>query len=79
MNKGDTLLGETIRRIRNAKGVSQSGLARTAGMAQSFVSTVESGHKSPTIRSLQKIAGALGVSPYKLLEGCFNEGNKENI
>lgn len=61
------LVGQKIRRLREEKGLTQAALAKGAGLAQSFVSSIESGQKSPTVRSLQKLASALDVSPDELL------------
>lgn len=66
-------VGKRIKQIRQSKGLTQMELARNAGLAQSFVSTLERGHKSPTIRSLEKIAAALDVPPKELLSICLEK------
>jgi len=50
-----------IKRLRLEKGWSQKRLAEEAGLSQSFIHSIEVGQKSPTIRSIRKIAKALGV------------------
>lgn len=50
-----------IKRLRLEKGLSQKRLAEEAGLSQSFIHSIEVGQKSPTIRSIRKIAKALGV------------------
>ncbi len=44
---------------RRALGISQQELARLAGLRQETVSRLESGKHSPTIRTVDKIDGAL--------------------
>ncbi|MGI6036574.1 MAG: helix-turn-helix domain-containing protein [Limnochordia bacterium] len=61
------LVGQNVRRLREKKGLTQAALAKDAGLAQSFVSSIESGQKSPTVRSLQKLANALDVPLNELL------------
>lgn len=56
-----------IKEIRVDKMLSQSELARIAGMSQSYLSELESNKKSPTLRQLCKIADALGVHPSELV------------
>jgi len=56
-----------IREVRVDKKMSQSELARKAGISQSYLSELESNKKSPTLRQLCKIANALGVHPGELV------------
>ncbi len=45
-------------RIKN--GLTQSDLARLAGMHQSAIARLESGEHEPTLRTLQRVTHALG-------------------
>lgn len=56
-----------IKRLRLEKGWSQKRLAEEAGLSQSFIHSIEVGQKSPTIRSIRKIAKALGVSVEEII------------
>lgn len=57
------MLAKNIRRIRLEKGLSQEKLARLADIALNTLTKIESGlSKEPTITTVAKIAGALGVS-----------------
>lgn len=56
-----------IKIIRTRKGISQTNLARMAGISQSYLSELESNKKSPTLRELCKIAEALKVHPGELV------------
>jgi transcriptional regulator with XRE-family HTH domain len=61
------LLGENVRRYRKLKGMTQEQLALDAGMERSYVSDLERGQRNPSVRSLGRLAQALGVSPHLLL------------
>lgn len=61
-------VGENIRNLRLARGMSQEKLALRAGMNTSYLGQVERGEKSPTIVSLEKIAHALGIEIKELFE-----------
>ncbi|HEY4003175.1 MAG TPA: LexA family transcriptional regulator [Candidatus Xenobia bacterium] len=56
------LLGQRIRRLREAKGYSQGGLARQARIGVATLSRTENGRHKPTQETLEKLSGALGVS-----------------
>jgi len=53
---------DVLRELRKEKGFSQEGLAEEAGLHRTYISQIERGIKSPTLRSLEQLAGALGVS-----------------
>ena len=56
-----------LRRIRKNKGLSQEALAFESGLQRNFISLLELGERSPTLRSMFKIGEALAVSPAKIL------------
>lgn len=43
------------------KGISQEELADLAGLHRTYISQIERGLKSPSLRSLGQIADALGI------------------
>lgn len=65
---GDALRGwigfvsERIREARSEAGLTQDELAEKSGLPQSHISRLESGKHSPTAKTLEKIAEALGIS-----------------
>lgn len=70
MVKGKTTkrsFAEVLREVRLERGLSQEGLADGAGLHRTYISQVERGLKSPSLRSLEKIAQALGMPPSALL------------
>jgi transcriptional regulator with XRE-family HTH domain len=63
------LVGRNLARIRRAKGLTQEQLEELSEVSQQYVSGLEAGNRNPTIRVLMKLAGALDVSVFTLLEG----------
>ncbi len=61
------VLGERVKRLREAKGLSLRELARSAGVSAPMLSQVERGETSPTLSSATKIASGLELSLSKLL------------
>lgn len=53
-------VGEQLRELRLAHGVSQAELARRAGTTQAVVSRVERGLQSPTVAMAQRLHHGLG-------------------
>jgi transcriptional regulator with XRE-family HTH domain len=57
-----TINTETFRRLRAQRALSVRGLAREAGVSTETVYSVEHGKRQPSVRTLGKLAGALGVN-----------------
>jgi transcriptional regulator with XRE-family HTH domain len=56
-------LANNIKKLREAKGLSQEKLARLADVANNTLIKMESGeNKNPTLDTLKKVAKAFGVS-----------------
>ena len=62
------LLAANLRRLRIARHLSLSELARATGISKATLSSIESGSSNPTIETLAALAGALRVSLGELLE-----------
>ena len=58
-DKGE--VGNRIKAIRQAKGVTQDQLAELAGLNRAHLYRLENGKQSMTLRTLKIIADALGV------------------
>lgn len=55
------MLGDELRKAREAKGWTQETLAFEAGVSRNYVSILERGKKSPTVNVLIRVCKALGV------------------
>jgi transcriptional regulator with XRE-family HTH domain len=55
------MIGEEVRRQREALGLTGAQLAARAGLAPSAVSQIETGKRTPSSISVIKLAGALGI------------------
>lgn len=60
-------MGERVRRLREAQGLSLRELARATGVSAPMLSQVERGGTSPTLAVAAKIASGLGLSLSRLL------------
>jgi DNA-binding XRE family transcriptional regulator len=59
--------GQALREIRKTKEVSQEQLGLDAGFDRTYISLVERGINSPTIRTVVKLAGVLKIAPSKIV------------
>lgn len=57
-----------VRRLRLERELSQEGLADAAGVHRTYVGMLERREKNVTIYNIERIASALGVEPYTLLQ-----------
>lgn len=60
--------GESVKRIRLRERLSQGGLARILKVHPTYISGIERGVRNMTLRNIEKLAKALGVSPSELLK-----------
>lgn len=60
-------VGKSIRLIRTVRGQGLAQLAQASGLSSPFLSLVESGKRSPSVETLQRIAVALGVPGFLLI------------
>jgi transcriptional regulator with XRE-family HTH domain len=60
-------MGATVRRIRQAKGLSQAQLAERAGLSREYVNKIEAGRYDPPLSTINALAKALGVKATELL------------
>lgn len=54
--------GKRLRQLRQMQDMTQEELAEAAGISTSFLGGIERGAKSPTIETIEKLAGALGLT-----------------
>ncbi len=55
-------VGMRIKQLRTEQGISQEKLALRAEIDRTYLAGVEQGKRNPSIKSLEKIIRALGVS-----------------
>jgi transcriptional regulator with XRE-family HTH domain len=60
-------LGQNIKKIRLAKGLTQGDLCRRLKVDRSYMSHLESGKKNPTLLTIERVAKALNVTVEKLV------------
>ena len=69
-------LANNIKKLREAKGLSQEKLARLADVANNTLIKMESGeNQNPTLVTLKKVAKALSVSVDDLIGGGWYVSN----
>jgi transcriptional regulator with XRE-family HTH domain len=61
------VFGQVLREQRISRDLSQEELALAADVDRTFVSQMERGIRQPTITTLIKLAGALGIQPSTLI------------
>ncbi len=68
MNKDLLILfGDKVRTVRMKQGLSQEELAARAGVHRTYIGMIERAEKNITLKNIDKIAKALGVSISDLL------------
>ena len=60
-------LANNLRRLRHERALSQEAFADEAGVHRTYVSDLERAARNPTIRVVETLAKALGVSVSDLL------------
>lgn len=59
--------GQTLRAMRKRMGMTQEQLALEAGAERNYISLIELGRNSPSLRMLFKLCAALGLTPSAFL------------
>ena len=59
--------GDVLRQLRKEQQLSQEALALEAGMERNYVSLIELGKNSPSVRMLFKLCAALKTCPSAFL------------
>ena len=61
------VVGQTIRRLRKERKLSQDVLSGLAGIARTHLTMIENGSKQPNFETIWKIALALDLRPSELV------------
>lgn len=69
-------LSRNLRRLRRERDLTQSDIARFAGIRQPVVSAIERGLRPP-LALVDRLARALGVSPDELLRSASESRERE--
>ena len=81
MDMDNYITGATIKRLREAKGITQTQLAEQIGVSDKAVSKWETAKGLPDITLIEPLAKALGVSVMELMSGdtVINKNISSNI
>lgn len=71
-----TLLGQRVRGLRTARGLSQDALAEAVGTRAGVLSKIETGQSSVSLERLYALARALEVEPHALLPSSDELGRR---
>jgi transcriptional regulator with XRE-family HTH domain len=72
-------LGQAIRQLRRASGVSQEALAASCGLHRTYVGGIERGERNVSFANLLRISEALDVRPSELMgryESCLRHTSR---
>jgi transcriptional regulator with XRE-family HTH domain len=61
--------GRRMRQLRTTAGLSQEGFAARCGLDRTYIGGIERGERNVSLRNIEVIASALGISISKLTEG----------
>ena len=56
------MIGKHLKKIREAKGISQEQLSNKAGYYHTYVNKIEQGKYSPSLHTIWRLSNALGLS-----------------
>jgi transcriptional regulator with XRE-family HTH domain len=70
--------GENLRRIRDAKGMTQEQLADSAGLHRTHISLIERNQRSVRLETLERLAIALGVQPHEIVPTLHRKNDIRN-
>lgn len=72
-------VGDNIRRIRKEKGWTQAELAKVLNVSQQMIGQFENNKNPPKLETVEKIASALGVTPFDLMGFDYWDQKNPNI
>lgn len=62
------VFGANLRKYRTKKGLSQEQFAEICGLHRTYISDIECFQRNVSLENVQRIADALGIESYKLLQ-----------
>ena len=74
------MIGEKIKRLRKEKKMSISELAEKAGVAKSYLSSIERNlQTNPSIQFIEKVSAVLNVSVNELIQSDSEKINQDEL
>ncbi len=70
----EKIFGEELQKIRKEKGLSQEQLGFESGYHRTYISQLERGIKSPSLKTIFRISKALAIQPSKLIQRIETTG-----
>lgn len=62
------VFGANLRKYQTKKGLSQEQFAEICGLHRTYISDIECFQRNVSLENVQRIADALGIESYKLLQ-----------
>lgn len=69
----EAVFGRVLKRVRVDRGLSQEQLAFESGYHRTYIGQLERGEKSPSLRTLLNLAGALRLTASELVRSVERE------
>lgn len=63
----DVRVGATVKALREARGLTQDGLANRAMLSRPYLANIEAGRKKPSPKAVARLAAALHVPQVALI------------
>jgi transcriptional regulator with XRE-family HTH domain len=63
----EELFGDVLKQLRDEKGISQEELGFESGYHRTYISMLEGGKKSPSLKTILQLAKALDVTPSDIM------------
>ena len=62
------VFGTNLQKYRTEKGLSQEQFAEICGLHRTYISDIECFQRNVSLKNAQRIADALGIESYKLIQ-----------
>jgi transcriptional regulator with XRE-family HTH domain len=76
-NPRQRALGDRVREFRHGMGLSQEQLAYKAGINRTYIASVETGRRNPSLDLIVRLASALEVDAADLVRGLQDEDGRK--
>ncbi|MCY4146181.1 MAG: helix-turn-helix transcriptional regulator [Chloroflexi bacterium] len=67
MRRFESIFGKVVKKRRRRLGLSQESLGFLSGLHRTYISEIERGQKSPSLRAIVAIAQALDINASELI------------